>query len=266
MNAGKLIRFLKDDKASICAAGAVVGVFVTAYFSGKAAVEVSNNVDPEDSTSEKVTKYAKAYWKTGLSAAATCGLIISCNKIHLGSEAAIAGVAAIWKAKAVDLDNALVKEVGEERAHEIHNEIVQEKIKNDKENRPDKFPSTKQDGSMSSKMLVYEPYTDQYFYTTRETIAWAMLEANKRLMNQYDVRLNYIIGLLGGKATPEGDKIGWNWENDTQDYAWSYYGGPWIEIMPDIRTYNDGTQAFVLFYQVDPEPQGPDDMIYKEGV
>lgn len=164
--------------------------------------------------------------------------------------------------KAVDIDKKLIEEVGEERAHQIHDDIIHEKIENDRKNHPEKFPEEKipDDGSMTSKLLVYEPYTDQYFYTTRETIAWVMLEANKRLMNNYDVRLNYIIKMLGGKSKPEGNLLGWNWENELQDDAWGYFGGPWIELMPDVREDKNG--ALCLFYQVNPEPDNDEDMIY----
>ena len=256
-----------EHGGTICAGFAIVGVFVTAYFSGKAAVRVHTTVDPDLDKKEKIKEYVKAYWKTGLAAGVTCGLIISSDRIHIGKEAAIAGVAAIWKRKAVDIDKKLISEVGEERAHQIHNEIIQEKIEDDKKNHPEKFPAEEitdnlPDGSMTAKILVYEPYTDQYFYTSRETIAWVMLEANRRLMQNFDVRLNYIIKMLGGIPKPEGDLIGWNWENEVQDYSWSYFGGPWIELVPDVRKDKKG--ALCLFYQVDPETQEPDDMIYSE--
>lgn len=257
-----ILNYLRDHKATICSAVACGGVFATAYFSGKAAVRVEHTIDADMDKKEKIKEYAKAYWKTGIAAGATCALIISSDRIHVGTEAAIAGVAAMWKQKAVDIDKKLIEEVGAERAKEIHHEIYQAKIKDDLENHPEKFPREKipDDGSMTSKILVYEPYTDQYFYTTRETIAWVMLEANKRLMNDYDVRLNYIIKMLGGKPTPLGNKIGWNWENELQDNAWSYFGGPWIELMPDVREDKNG--ALCLFYQVNPESQGYEDMVY----
>ena len=94
-----------------------------------------------------------------------------------------------------------------------------------------------------------------------------MLKANEKLQKEYDVRLNYIIKMIGGKVYPEGDLIGWNWENEVQDYAWSYYGGPWIELVPDMirgRDGKDGEEAICLFYQVEPSTQEPEDMIYSE--
>lgn len=264
MNIDGMLNFLKDNKATICSGLACCGVFATAYFSGKAAVRVEHTIDADMDKKEKAKEYAKAYWKTGIAAGATCALIISSDRIHVGTEAAIAGVAAMWKQKATDIDKKLIEEVGEEKAHRIHNDIIQEKIENDRKNHPEKFPEEKNlpDGSMNSKLLVYEPYTDQYFYTTRETIAWAMLEANRMLQHNFDCRLNYIIKMLGGKPKPLGDKIGWNWENESQDYAWSYYGGPWIELVPQVSTDKDGRDALCLLYMVDPDSQDPDDMVY----
>lgn len=258
------IQKVKDNSATICSGIAVAGVFVTAYFSGKAAVRVDHTIDPDMDRKEKWKEYFRAYWKTGLSAGLTSAAIIGSDRIHVANEMALAGVAAIWKQKAVDIDNKLKAEVGADRAKEIHKEIVEDHLKESGKKLVDDHEEAQETYEKNGKIYVYEPYTDQCFWTTRETIAWVMLEANKRLMNSYDVRLNYIIKLLGGKATPEGEKIGWNWENEVQDYAWSYYGGPWIDITPDVKTMKNGKQALCLFYMVDPETQEPEDMIYKE--
>lgn len=264
MSMDGILNYLRDHKATICSGLACAGVFATAYFSGKAAVRVDHTIDADMDKKEKVKEYVRAYWKTGVAAGATCALIISSDRIHVGAEAALAGAVTIWRQKATDLDKKLIEEVGADRAKEIHHEIYQAKIKDDLEHHPEKFPVEKypNNGSMKDKLLVYEPYTDQYFYTTRETIAWVMLEANRRLNNNCDVRLNYIIKMLGGKPKHEGEILGWNWENDCQDEAWSYFGGPWIELMPYISTDKDGKDALVLFYQVDPQPDNDEDMVY----
>lgn len=246
---------IKDKSGTLCAIGAVVGVFVTAYFSSKAALKAKETVKPEMDKKEKAVAYAKAYAKTAVSAGVTTLLILGSDRIHVGKEVALAGVAALWKDKFVTEDGLVKDKIGEEEYKELHREMAEEQIKKNPYNGPKPIPGR--------EILVYEPYTDQYFITTQERLAWAMLSANRKLQTEYDVRLNYIIKLLGGKPTPEGDLIGWNWENETQDYAWSYYGGPWIDIVPGVREHDlDG--ALCLFYMVDPETQRPEDMIYSE--
>lgn len=258
MNINKVLDILKDKSGTICAAGAVVGVFVTAYLSGKAAVRVEHTIDPDMDTQTKVKEYGKAYWKTAVSAGVTTALIVGSDRIHVSKEIAAAGVAAMWKDKFVTLDKKVTEKIGAEKTAEIHKEIVADKMK--EKEIPENLTKPNLPGE---PIYVYEPYTEQYFYTTRERIAWAMLKANEKLQKTYDCRLNYIIKLLGGDPDPIGDKIGWNMENDVQDYAWSYYGGPWIELTTDVIKKGE-REALALFYMVDPETQEPEDMIYSE--
>ena len=257
INTSEIIEQIKDHSGTICSGIAVAGVFVTAYFSGKSAVKIDREIDPDLDKKEKAKLYLKAYWKTALSAAVTTGCIIGSDRIHVGKEVALAGAVSMWKKYGEDIDKKLIETVGPEKATEIHNEIAKERIE---EKANELSTPVEKDG----KLLIYEPYTDQYFYASRETIAWAMLEANRKLMQQYDVRLNYIIGLLGGKTTPEGNKIGWNWENEVQDEAWSYYDGPWIELMPNVVKTKGGKEAFCLMYMVGPETQNKEDMLWSE--
>ena len=254
MNMGRLLDAFKEHSGTICAVAAVAGVFVTAYFSSKAALEAKERVKPEMETKEKAKEYAKVYAKTAVSAAATSALIIGSDRIHVGKELAIAGVAAMWKEQYVSLDKKVINEVGVEKAAEIHENIIKDKIK---EHKPQNMAVP------GDKILVFEPYTEQYIVTTRERIAWAMLRANERLQKDFEVKLNFIIGMLGGKKTIEGDRIGWNMELEAQDYAWGYYGGPWIEMFTDVQEHG-GKEALCLFYQVDPEELIPENMIYSE--
>lgn len=257
-----LLNLLKDKSGSICAAVACVGVGTTAYLSSKAGVQAYVTIDPDLDTKEKIKQYVKCYWKAGLSAALTVGAIIGSDRIHVGKEVALAGVAAMWKDKFVGLDKKMEEVVGEEKANEIREETVKEQIKRSKEKPTASQYREVREGT--GKILVYEPYTDQYIVTSTERIAWALLAANEKLAKDFDVRLNFIIKMIGGVPKPLGDKIGWNWENESQDCCWSYYGGPWIEKCMDIYTDDTGMEALCLFYQVDPTTQNPEDMIYSE--
>lgn len=255
MNFNRLLDEFKDKSGTICAIAAVAGVFVTAYFSGKAAVEAKEKVKPEMETKEKAKAYAKVYAKTAVSAALTSGLILGSDRIHVGKEAALLGVAAMWKDKLIGVDNKVMEKFGPEEATRIHKEVIEDEIK--------KHPYTgRQPDVTKREILVYEPYTDQYIVTTTEMIAFAMLKANEKFQKEYDVRINYIIKLLGGEAKPEGNEIGWNMENDAQTSQWCHGGGPWISFWPDIRRADNG--ALAIFYEVQPETQRPEDMIYSE--
>lgn len=279
MNLGKAfhkgIKYLSDHSGTICAGLAVAGVGVTAYFSGKAAVRVDHEIDCDMDKSLKIKTYIKAYWKTAVSGLATCGLIIGSDRLHVRKEVVLAGVAAIWKRNYTDLDKAMTEEVGQEKAKEIHQKMMDDRMANNTN-----IPDLPEDAD-SNYILVYEPYTDQYIWTTREKILHAMYEANMRLVKDMDVRLSVIIDYLGGTPTLESEEIGWNYDNESQEYAWAYYGGPWIDLLPDIYRNIEDDQpipttyrkmgdpplkgdALCLFYTVDPEEQTPENMIYCE--
>lgn len=250
---------LEGKSGTLCAIGAVIGVFATAYFSGKAAVEAKETIpdDPDMDIKEKGKHYIRCYWKTALSMLITSGLIIGSDRIHV-KEIAVAGAGAamMWKDRYDTLDKKIKDTLGEDKVKEIKKEISEEACET-------YIPRESTGSTAGTKVLVYEPYTDQYIETTNEAIWVAMYKANEQLQKTFDVRLNYIIRLLGGKPTSDGEKIGWNWENEVQDYAWSYYGGPWIEPCPCVRPHGN-KEAVALFYMVDPETQTAEDMIYRE--
>lgn len=238
-----LLNLLKDKSGSICAAVACVGVGTTAYLSSKAGVQAYVTIDSDLDTKEKIKQYAKCYWKVGLSAALTVGAIIGSDRIHVGKEVALAGVAAVYKDKFIRTDRKLTEEVGEERAAEIRKEIASEKM------AEQSIPEEDDEERNGNLIRIYEPYSDQYIYTTQEKIDKTMLLTNKELVMDGKVRLNFIIKHLGGKPTPKVHRFGWSWDNEIQDYNWGFFGGAWIEPMDGVT--KDGVRA--LFYNVEPE-------------
>ena len=258
MDFHNVVDWIKDHKATIGSGFAVAGVFATSYFSGKAAVRVHTTVDPDMDKVEKLKEYIRAYWKTVLAGGITCALIISSDRIHVKNEVALAGAAAMFKDKYADIKKKLINEVGLERAQEIENEAVQEAVIGDvNDNHVDVPP---RDGN--NDLLIYEPYTKQLIWTTEHKITQALLEANKKLCTSFEVYLNTIIKAIGGEEKPLGEELGWSWDNEVQDYNWSYTGGPWIELIPAVYKTVNGEKIRALVYLVDPETQRPEDMIY----
>ena len=242
---------IKDKKATILALLSIAGVPLSSWLSARAALKAKDTPVPEDMKG-KVKRFAYIYGPAVAANLATCGCIIASDRYHAKTELALGSVAASAAAISDDyirFERKTREEMGDEKVAEIHKAVNEEK----------------KDLLVDNSILVYEPYTDEYIWTTRETIAWAMLQANRQLATTYDVRLNYIIKMLGGKGkNPRGDELGWNWENEIQDYNWSYYSGPWIDL--ELELHNDGPRKCLwMFYRVEPETQRPEDMIYKEG-
>lgn len=267
------IRSVKDHSGTICAVTAMAGVVATAILSGKAAVRADHEIDCDMTKKERAKVYARCYWKTAAVGAATCGLIFGSDRLHVRKEVGLAGLAALWKGKYVDLDKKVAEVVGEEQYKEIQKSIAEDKI-NTLGFVPEK-PANLGDNAM----LVYEPYTDQLIWTTKEKIFHAMYEANLRFQRDFEVKLSVIIDYLGGEWDPLADEIGWNYDNAIQQDAWTYYSIG-IEYIPDVyrKLDDDGVpipttykkqgdkvekgDVLCLFYTVDPETQTPEDMIY----
>ena len=251
-NMHDLLESAQEHSATLCAIGAVAGVFVTAWLSGRAAVKVSRTIDPNMTRKDKTILYCKTYAATAVSAGITTGLIVGSDRIHVGKEAVLAAGAAIWKEKAMDLDNKIKEELGEEKANELKKKIVE-----------DKKPDVLEKPDNGRKIYCYDPYTDQFFWSSREIITYAMYKANEKLVKDCELTLNFINLILGAKWTKEGEELQWNYDNVVQEDGWAWTGGCWIEMIPDVRTIK-GKEAFVIFYQVDPMKQIPEDMVYTE--
>lgn len=249
----KGLRFAKDNQGTIGSIVAVGGVIGCCVLSVRAGKKIAVSGIDELETKEKVKEYAKVLIPTGLCAGVTVFTILASNHSHVRKEAALLGLATMWKKNYKELDTEVTDKLGAEEASKIHQNIIKKRIENDPQ---------MQMVVPTGKILVYEPNTDQYIETTKEALTMAMLKANEKLQKTFDVRLGYIIKLLGGTTIghPEANELGWNWENEAQEYAWSYYGGPWIELLPEIR--DDKRGAICLFYNVEPDTQEPEQMIY----
>lgn len=242
---------LKINKATACTIAGVIGVAVTAFLSYKAGRKVEANPAPEVETKkEKAVRLAKTYGPALASAITTSAFIISADRIHVGKELVLGSAVAMWKSGYLDLDKATKEVVGEEKAEEIKSRLQ---------------PSYNCDMSqVLNAIRVYEPFTDQYIWTTKETIAWALLEANKELNKNYICPLNYFIVKIGGRPKPIGESLSWNTDSETLDYNWSFYGvGPWIDA--ELVPRKHGPEIILdLFYPVEPVRPSFDDKLYRE--
>lgn len=240
---------VKDNSGTVAAALAVIGVGLTAYLSGRAAIKAKDIPVPEDKKG-RFKRFVNVYLTPVLSGLGTCALIVASDRIHHSKEVALGSVAASALAISDDyirFERAAREEMGDERTAQIHARVREEQ----KEYLTD------------NHILVYEPYTDQYIWTTRETIAWALLQLNRELVIHLDVRLSYFIRLLNGKHKSRGDELGWDWENSDQLEQWQHECGPWVDIAPEL--HNDGPRKCLwLYYSVEPEELDPSGMIYNK--
>lgn len=242
---------LKDISGTLCAIAAIGGVGLTAYFSGKAAVKAQGVNFKEMDKTEKVVHGLKVFGPAILSGLATSGLIIASDRIHVKKEVALGAAVALWKSDYISLDEKVKERLGIDETKEIHKEMAADKMRA-AEVSPPKRPG--------QNLYVHDPYTNQFFWTSRETIAWTMLEANKQLNKNGAISHNAVLKMLGGKPLAKSN-LGWSTENCVQDYNWGYYAySPWIQLDCDLMS-DDPSGALVLIYEVEPIEQEPDDLL-----
>ena len=234
-------------KSDIFKALAIIGVGATAYMTAKAMPYVegyyeewiaSKNFADDDSEKfeadiEFVKKCAKAFMPAILAGASTIISILMLDKSHIKQQAAV--MAQLYSAKKL-ID--CVKDQAEEENIEIRydfsdysDDILKKKVKKD-------------------EIIVYEPYTDQIFTTTKRLIEKAEEKGNKRLNNYYFETLNRFIKDIGGKPCPFGDTLGWSCEKDYQMDKWQT-DGPYLAVKLSPQDV-DGRTVYVMDYDVNP--------------
>ena len=211
---------------------AVGGVVATGWLTHKAA--------RKSDTDEPFKKHWKNYIPPVLAGAGTIACIVGANSAHLKVEAGMAGAVAFYKALSESQDDIAKTTTlpnGESAYSEFKKKSAYSAI-----SKPENI-----------EFEVYEPYTKQYFKTTQKEILWAELEANKLMSAKGTVKLNDILALYREcKQTPEGETIGWSWNEDWFNECASYYWhGGWIELTPQWEERN-GKMEFIMEYGIQP--------------
>lgn len=242
-----VFKVIKSHSGTICAGAAVVGVGATAYFSGRAAVEVDHTLEPSMTKKEKVKVYAKAYWKTVLSGIVTSGFIFGSDRLHVKKEVLLAGTAAMYKDKFIALGQKVTDEFGEEAANDIYKDIAAEPLQNHID-----YDLTEEEKT-SKTLYLYEPISKQRLTVTYEQILETLLEVNLRLQRDLNVEFNVFLEGLGGICTDETTLLEWNYDNESQNYTASYVGGMAVDF--DENTWEKIKRFTKSNEQMKPEDQ-----------
>lgn len=255
-----VFKSIGKHKSAISAGVAVVGVFVTSYLSGKAAVEVDHLIDPDMDRKLKAKVYAKAYWKTAVSALVTSGCIIGCHKSHVQTELGLAAALAVNKDKFLELREKAKEKFGEEAMNDIYREMAEEDVR--------EFAVVTEDGeimgtidslpdSEKTKVLyLYDPISGQVIPTTYVKILESLLECNFRLQRDYTVEFNVFLDYIGGECTSDSACYVWDFDDATQCYdcgyaeegfVISFRKETWDQIARWMKSGKQMTQADAIF-------------------
>lgn len=164
---------------------------------------LQNDID----TMEKAKIYATSYIPTTLMAGVTVACIVGSNHASKQQLAALAGMYALSQANLNEYKDKVKEFMGEEKAQEITDGIIGDRIRNNPPTPSNTEPLGMTNGVNLS--MWYDVYSDRYFYSSSDRIRRAELDAQEMLNQNHELSINDIYGLLGLRENPAGEVVGW---------------------------------------------------------
>ena len=205
-------KILSKHSPEILTGIGIVGMVTTTVLAVKAtpkALESIEKAKAEKQAELTKTEVIKAAYKPYIPAvvtgavAATC--VVSANRVNAGRITSLATAYQLSTAALTEYKDKVIETVGEEKAKEIKEKVVQEKV--------DKQPLGKNEIVITGKgkELFFDVMTSRYFESDINTIRKAANEINRRMMTgEMYSSLNEFHDAIGLSYTRVGDLIGWN--------------------------------------------------------
>lgn len=228
MNIHRLMRksqkFVNDNSPTILTGVGVAGTLVTAYLTGRAAFKAADVLKtvqakryhsrPDNSNREEyeldVKEKFKLTWTLYLPSVATAAVTVTsicmARKIDGARLTALVGAYAISEKAFDDYKEKVVEKLGESKATKIHDEIVQDKMKNT-EVPPNLVIVPDQ------KVLCMDTYSGRFFHSTMQDIRRAENDAAYEINHALYFSLSSFYDLLNLSHTEVSDNVGWTSDN-----------------------------------------------------
>lgn len=235
---------------------ASAGVVLTAHLTRRAVLKNLGDVaeavlfedDSDIPVSQTVHRIDRQNWKNyippAIAAVCTIGCLVGANQWHLSKEGALAAAVALYKTNGEELEKKFKEKFGEDAVKEAKKEIAKER--SEKNLAP-------WDVQKPDKIMIWEPYSEQYFYASQKDLLWVEIMANKMLAQEFTVKLDQILALYGLRGNAKTKNLGWSYDDESFCELASYYGaGAWIDLCPQTVTNKDGSEYFQMEYGIHP--------------
>lgn len=192
----------------------VAGMVTTTFLAVKATpkavrlIEEAKRVERKDKlTPVETVKVAwKPYIPATITMAMSIGCVIGASSVNARRNAALATAYQLSTTALNEYKDKVVETIGEDKAKEIREKIVEEKT--------EKISSTRQTYNYSpyEKVLILEPISNQYFMSSKTEVLDAKNEMNGRMIDgrEYCISLNEFLDELDLNHSIIGNDIGWN--------------------------------------------------------
>ena len=227
-------------------AGMITTVVLAVKATPKALELIEDKKEELDTDKLTVVDTIKVAWKPYIPAVATGVLstvcIIGGNAVGTRRTAALAAAYKISETALKEYKDAIVETVGEEKAKEVKEKVIQNKL--------DKNPVVEKQIIVTNKgtFLCYDSLSGRYFQSDIEAIRKAQNDINDYLFSEDYASLNMFYDFLGLEHTRLGAELGWKIDSGT------------LQIEFDSTLASDksqgiapGTPCLVLDYNVAPK-------------
>lgn len=219
-----VVKFVKSNSPVILGVLGCIGVGLTSYLSGKAALKAQNVTEKK----EKV----KAYIPAVASGVATIGCIMTGTVISKRREASLLSAYAL-------LANAY-KQYQENVKNIYGDDVHREALHTAAAHRPDIL-----DTAPGEMRLFYDGYSNRYFESTMEKVLYAEYEFNRKYTITGEICINDFYYFLGIDPIDFGDSLGWTIGRDPT----------WIDFVNKTSRIGDDRDGFdCCFIDIDESP------------
>lgn len=189
----------------------IAGMFAAVVLAVRATPKAEKLIEKqkaEQSGELTKTEAAKTAWRCYIPTAAAClgavGCLVAANAVQAKRSAALTAAYALSETALLEYRDKVAAEIGEKKAEEIRTKVVQDKV--------DKTPLPKSDVMIvgNGNVRVYDVFVGGYFPSNKAKLDKAVVELNRRVLEDDFCSLNDFYDLIDRPHTKLGDLLGWN--------------------------------------------------------
>lgn len=242
-------KYLADHAPQILTGFAVAGVVTTTVLAAQGGAQAKELLDNErlfrlkaedvdtieDFTlKEKFFITWRAYVPAGIAAATTLTCVIGAQGINQNRQAALIGAYTLLEKGSAQYQEKVLEAVGEKKDTQIRDSVAKQQL--------EEAPSGKNMVYMGTgEHLFYDPYGNNYFKSSMETIRQIVNNVNELLLSGDTVSLNEFYGMLGINPCNFGNEVGWRADHLMECHYSSHLN-------------DDGTPVGVVNFRREPTP------------
>lgn len=186
------------------------------------------------SSVEIICETWKCYIPTMIMGITSISCIIGASSINHKRNAVLAAAYTLSESTLKEYRDKVVETVGEKKEKQVRDLVAKEKIKKDP------VVSKEVIITNSGNTLCYEPITGRYFYSDINKIKSAVIEINRKMIDEMYATLNDFYYEIGLDETTMGDELGWSIDNR-------------LDVGFSSQIASNGTPCLVIDYYIPPK-------------